>query len=137
MKWWSIALLTSVLIACDSESTEITDLRTEEEKLLSEQEAISGPEPNDEPEIISQKNDPASPFSYRLIEGENGWGYQIFEDSAMRINQLHIPSLPGIRGFDTREQAEITAKYVLAETEKGNFPPTLTPDILRKIGAIK
>lgn len=137
MKWWSILLLIGVLAACKTETKEITDLRTEEEKQIAEQEEINHSEPVQAPEINSEKNNPNSPFSYRLIDGENGWGYQIYEDSAMRINQLHIPSLPGIRGFDTREKAERAAKYVLSETEKGNFPPTMTPEILRKIGAIE
>jgi len=137
MKWWSIFLVAGLLIACKTEAPEITDLRTEEEKQLSEQEEINVSEPVQELDIISEKSDPNSPFSYRLIDGENGWGYQIYEDSVMRINQLHIPSLPGIRGFDTREKAERAAKYVLSETEKGNFPPTMTPEILRKIGAIE
>lgn len=137
MKWWLIVLLASALVACESKTPEIVDLRSDDEKQLSEQETISDPESNAEPEIVLTRSNPNSPYSYRLIEGENGWGYQIYEDSTLRINQPHIPSVPGVHGFDTREKAELVAKYVLSETENGNFPPTMTPEILRKLGVIE
>ncbi len=69
-------------------------------------------------------------FSHKVIQGENGWGYEIYKDDVMMIRQLHIPSVPGINGFETEEKATITANYILNEVEKGNFPPTVNKDIL-------
>jgi hypothetical protein len=69
-------------------------------------------------------------FSYTIIESNQGWGYQINKDGAMLINQKHIPSIPGVKGFETKEKATIAAEYILKQVEKGNFPPTVNREIL-------
>ncbi len=71
-----------------------------------------------------------SNFSHKVIQGEHGWGYEIYKDGSMMIRQLHIPSIPGINGFETEEKAIIAADYILNQVEKGNFPPTVNKDIL-------
>jgi hypothetical protein len=48
----------------------------------------------------------------------------------MLINQKHIPSIPGVKGFETKEKATIAAEYILKQVEKGNFPPTVNREIL-------
>ncbi len=70
-------------------------------------------------------------FSYKIIFTENkGWGYQIFKGATILINQEHIPAVQGLHYFSTKKNAETTAKYILKEVERGNFPPTVTKDIL-------
>lgn len=69
-------------------------------------------------------------FSHKIIQGEHGWGYEIYEGETMMIRQLHIPSVPGINGFETEEKATIAADYILNEVANGNFPPTVNKDIL-------
>ncbi len=129
-----------LLVACKSDPG-IEDLRTEEEKQQQEQsweaESESLPVP-EEPEEVSgtQENPKPSTYSYQLIEGEHGWGYQIYDGTTMMINQPHIPSVPGIQGFATKEKAEIAARYVLEQINKGNFPPTVSPEKLKELGAI-
>jgi hypothetical protein len=129
-------LLLSSLIACQSEDKAITDMRTEEEKQQAQEEVVFEVESSAPEEPIETTVVKNSPFSYRLIEGDNGWGYQIYEDSSLRINQTHIPSIPGVRGFDTKARAEIAARYIVGEMNKGIFPPTVNAEILEKIGAI-
>lgn len=123
--------------ACQDEAPIITDMRSDEEKnQVQEEEVVFEVEAgNTETQavITPVKN---SPFSYRLVEGENGWGYQIYEDSTLRINQMHIPSIPGTRGFDSQARAEKAARYVVDEMNKGIFPPTVNAEVLKKIGAI-
>lgn len=130
-------ILFLALSACTENSPEITDLRTGEEK----QESLN-PSENNEPLAPPpapddmQKNNAVSVYSYRLISGDHGWGYQIYKDSSMMINQPHIPSISGVRGFETRAKAEIAARHILKEIELGHFPPTVDEATLRRIGAL-
>ena len=72
-----------------------------------------------------------SRYSYKVIyEEQTGWGYQVFDGSKMVINQMHIPAVQGIQGFSSHKKAEKTAEYVVNQIEKGNFPPTLSKEIL-------
>ena len=128
-------------VACTNEP-EIVDLRTEEER-GQEPENVSVevvpsavPQTDSTEQLAFPSPSPTSNHSYKLIEGDHGWGYQIFEDSTMQINQMHIPSVPGINGFETKEKAGIAASYILGQIEKGIFPPTVSPAILDSIGAL-
>ncbi len=86
-----------------------------------------------------QKEEVVGPkFSYRVNFLENkGWGYQIFEGAKLLINQEHIPAVQGLHYFSTKENAETMAKYILAEVEKGNFPPTVTEEILDSLKVLE
>lgn len=110
-------------------------MRSEEEKNQQEEEIVFEVEAKNSEDIATTPIE-NSDYSFRVVEGENGWGYQIYEDSAMRINQMHIPSIPGTKGFDSKEKAEKAARYVVNEMNKGVFPPTVNAEILKKIGAI-
>ena len=83
---------------------------------------------------IEQNNNAASSesrYSYKVVFKENsGWGYQIFDGAKLLINQEHIPAIQGLQGFSTRNKAEKTAQFVLDQIDKGNFPPTLSKEIL-------
>lgn len=66
-------------------------------------------------------------ITYKLIFREDlGWGYQVFLGSKLFINQEHIPAIQGMKGFDTREKAEITVLFVIEKIEKGETQPTLS-----------
>ena len=78
-----------------------------------------------------------SSYSYKVIfEENNGWGYQIFEEDKMVINQSHIPAVQGIQGFSSQKNAEITAEYILKKIEEGNFPPTISVQTLDSLGVL-
>jgi hypothetical protein len=74
----------------------------------------------------------SSRYSYAIIENDHdqGYGYQIYKDGTMLISQKHIPSVPGVKGFETKEKATIAADYILQQVETGNFPPTVNRKIL-------
>lgn len=76
-------------------------------------------------------------FSAKIIFTDSlGWGYQIFEGNKMMINQIHIPSIQGNKGFDTRQAAQITANFVLYKLSNNIFPPTLNKKELDSLGVI-
>ncbi len=128
-----------LLVACSETEPEIQDLRTDEEREAAQQESEVANEPSITLNDSLDDSIPpvsASNFSYKIIEVDHGWGYQIYDGSTMLIKQEHIPSVPGINGFETQEKAEIAAKYVLDQVQEGNFPPTVSPEILESIGAL-
>ena len=76
-------------------------------------------------------------FSYLItFEEATGFGYQILENDHLLINQVHIPAVPGIKGFSNKEKAETTALYILDQVEKGNFPPTITQEKLKELDVL-
>ena len=78
-----------------------------------------------ESESISQSQEDS--LTYRLIYQDSiGWGYQIFEGSKMLIDQKHIPAVQGLKGFASKQKAEIAANYILKKIHNGIFPPTLS-----------
>lgn len=128
-----------MLVACTADPAHIEDLRTEEEQIVQPQETYAeSAEPSNGNSENEQEttNETVSNYSYKVVEGENGWGYQIFDGSTMQINQMHIPSLPGINGFKSQEKAETAAQFIVQEIEKGNFPPTVSPEILDSLGVL-
>lgn len=133
-----VYLLLLIVTACSNEPAGIEDLRTEEERKedLNIEGGVAEVNEINRDTTSTVISLPKSSFSCKIIEGENGWGYQIFEGESMRINQMHIPSVPGIKGFDTKAKASIAATYVLNEINRGNFPPTVSPAILDSIGAL-
>lgn len=75
--------------------------------------------------------------SFKIIyTDEIGWGYQIYDGSKMMINQIHIPAIQGMKGFDSKEKAEKAATYILEKINEGVFPPTVTAEILDSLGVL-
>ncbi len=58
------------------------------------------------PKFSSQKKTKTSKsqYSFETINGEKGWGYQIYKEGNLQINQMHIPAVQGLRGFDSKEK---------------------------------
>lgn len=131
-----IYLLAFLLIACSNPDTEIKDMRDE-----GESSSNIAAESNDDTQIEYGSLDSITVektvrFTYQLIDGEHGWGYQIFEGTAMRINQQHIPSMPGLQGFKSSEKARITAEYIIQEMVNGTPLPVLSQKILDSLGVL-
>jgi Domain of unknown function (DUF4907) len=77
-----------------------------------------------------------SKFEWKIIDAPNGThGYEIYVDGGKDplIHQTSIPSMPGNDGFKTKIDAQNCAKYIITKIQKGEFPPSVTPDELKKI----
>lgn len=84
-----------------------------------------------------QSKENKTEYSARIIFTDSlGWGYQIFDGNTMLINQLHIPSIQGNRGFKSREAAQLTANFILYKLANGVFPPTLDEKELDSLGVL-
>lgn len=80
----------------------------------------------------------ASPqLTYKIIDGLNGsFGYDVYSNGKLLVHQLVKPALPGNEGFTTKVAAEKVAKLVVAKIRKGEMPPTVTIEEMKKLKAI-
>ena len=124
-------LLVALLLSCSNEETSEesgSTTTTLNEKTGPESESCTYG-------IQSKENNTA--YSARIIFTDSlGWGYQIFDGNTMFINQLHIPSIQGNRGFKSREAAQLTANFILYKLANGVFPPTVDEKELDSLGVL-
>jgi hypothetical protein len=76
-------------------------------------------------------------YSFEVFETAGlGWGYKIFDNGTLFINQPHIPAIQGNKGFSSKEKAEITANFAILKMEQGFVPPTISPEELDSLGVL-
>lgn len=64
-----------------------------------------------------------SDISYAVFQNEDQtWGYELLANGKAIIRQSNIPSLPGTKGFSSKEKAEIVALHLQKKMVKGEFP---------------
>ena len=74
-------------------------------------------------------------FRYFIIKAEsNTYGYSIYADGNLYIQQNTIPGVAGTRGFSDTVSAARTARLVIDKIKQGEVPPAITLDELKKIG---
>ena len=99
-----------------------------------------GTENTDDLDVKLEKNSehPSIPkYSSKVYYLQNvGWCYQVFRGTKMILNQKHIPAVQGIKGFETKEKAEIAVNFIMERVIAGNERPSVTPEELDSIGAI-
>ena len=87
------------------------------------------------PDSSAYKN---STITYNIIEAPNNtFGYDVLVNGSLMIHQISIPAMPGNEGFKTREDAATVAEMVMYKIRKGEMPPTVTPEEMKKLGVIK
>lgn len=78
-----------------------------------------------------------SVITYTLLPGINQtWGYDILVDKRMMIHQPTLPGLPGNQGFKTRAAAISVARLVISKMKKGEMPPSVSIEEMKKLKAI-
>jgi len=64
--------------------------------------------------------------TYHIISSAgNSFGYEILIQDKVIIRQQSIPSVPGLKGFDKKEDAEKVAALVIIKMRRGIMPPTI------------
>ncbi len=121
MKHFLLIINILIIVSCSNTATDSHDkapVKTDEVK----EENIS---------------EPASSYSYQtMFDSTLGWGYQILNNQSLFINQPHIPSIQGNKGFDSEEKASITAEYILDKLNRNIFPPTVSISELDSLGVL-
>ena len=99
-----------------------------------------GTENRDDLDVKLEKNSEQTSipkYSSKVYYLQNvGWCYQVFRGTKMILNQKHIPAVQGIKGFETKEKAEIAVNFIMERVIAGNERPSVTPEELDSIGAI-
>ncbi len=67
----------------------------------------------------------------------SGFGYDILIYDAVYNHQPHIPAINGMRGFHTKDQARKAAELVVYKIKNNIMPPSVSPQELDSIGALK
>ena len=62
------------------------------------------------------------------------FGYAIFIDGELYLEQKTVPAIDGSTGFESKEEAEKVAALVITKIKSGKVPPSVTPDELKAIG---
>ncbi len=72
----------------------------------------------------------ASPFEVRTFETERGWGYAIYKEGKLFINQHHIPAIPGNKGFSSEQKARVCGEYAMHKLANTKQLPSLSENEL-------
>jgi hypothetical protein len=76
-------------------------------------------------------------LTYKIINGiNNTYCYDIYADDKLMIHQPSIPGLSGNEGFKTRTAAENIAQLVISKIKKGEMPPSVTIEEMKKLKAL-
>jgi Domain of unknown function (DUF4907) len=78
-------------------------------------------------------------LSYKIINASNNtYGYSIYADGKLIIHQPHsTPTIRGIDGFKSNERATKVANLVIQKIKKGQMPPIVTIDELKKLDRLQ
>ena len=78
-----------------------------------------------------------SNIQYFVIKvSEQQYGYSIFIDGRLYIEQTSIPAIQGESGFPTIDDADKVARLVIEKIKKGELPPAVTIEELTSLGVL-
>ena len=76
-------------------------------------------------------------LTYKVIDAPNHtYGYDVLADARLMIHQKSIPAMPGNEGFKTKADAEKVARLVISKIKKGEMPPTVSIEEMKKLKVI-
>ena len=79
-----------------------------------------------------------SKLAYKITDApKHTYCYDVFADGRLVIHQASAPALPGNEGFKTKEDATKVALLVIEKIRKGEMPPTISIDEMKKLKVIK
>jgi hypothetical protein len=91
-------------------------------------------QPQVEPKYQNTETHKNPNYTYTIIPAQNKtWGYDIYVGKRLLIHQPGAPGLPGNEGFKAKANAEKVAKLVIEKLKKGEMPPTVTIDEMKKL----
>ena len=89
-------------------------------------------------ETTFPKAAPAANYTHKIISAEAGtFGYEILQDNKPLIKQTTIPGQPGSKGFTSKADANKVAELMISKLKKGEMPPSVTTEELKKLKVLK
>ncbi|MFK8039264.1 MAG: DUF4907 domain-containing protein [Crocinitomicaceae bacterium] len=118
-----LLLLLIIFTNCDSDTSSTLDSSINEN-------------PSKE-EVVKPSQNNSEGYSFETFKDiETGWGYKILENGNMMINQPHIPSIQGNKGFSSQFKAAVAAQFIIEKLNKNIFPPSFSIDELDSLGLL-
>lgn len=71
-----------------------------------------------------------------LLNQDKTYGYDILKYGKVMIHQASIPGASGNKGFNNKSNAQKVAALVINKIRKGEMPPTVTKEELKKLGVL-
>jgi len=76
-------------------------------------------------------------LTYNIIPAVNNtFCYDVLADGKILIHQPSKPGLPGNEGFKTKAAAAKVANLIITKIKKGEMPPSVTTDELKKLNVL-
>lgn len=76
-------------------------------------------------------------FTVEIIPAPNNtYGYNIIMGGRTLIHQPNAPALPGVEGFQTKEDAQKVAEFVIDKIRRDDFPPSVSVRELDSLGVL-
>jgi len=85
--------------------------------------------------VSAQKQEPGKETKFPEAP-DNTFAYDIYSDGKLFIHQPSIPGVAGNEGFKIKAGAEKVAQLVVGKINKGEMPPTVSIDEMKKLKAI-
>jgi predicted glutamine amidotransferase len=85
--------------------------------------------------FFSCHSSPAVHYDLRVMNHEQGWGYEIRRNGQPFIFQQTIPAIEGKQGFADKKSAKKTGRLVLSKL-KHHQMPTVSKEELKQLGVI-
>ena len=77
-------------------------------------------------------------LTYKITDApDHTFCYDVYAGGKLLIQQTSMPAVPGNEGFKTKADAEKVAKLVVDKIKKGEMPPTVSIDEMKKLKVIK
>jgi hypothetical protein len=87
--------------------------------------------------VVKAQQAAQNKYTYKIINSvDSTFGYAVYCNDKLKVYQPNIPGLPGNKGFSTRKDAEKIAQLVIGKIKKGEIPPGVTPDEMKKLKVI-
>jgi hypothetical protein len=68
-----------------------------------------------------------------IYQTENGFGYKIFIDGGLYIDQPTIPAVAGNKSFESESDAQAVANLAIEKIKHGIIPPIISVEELNSI----
>ena len=79
------------------------------------------------------RNAAKATFQYFIIKADSAtYGYSIYANGNLYIEQKNIPAVAGTKGFADTATAGKCAQLVIQKIKQGEIPPSLTAEELKK-----
>ena len=89
-------------------------------------------------ETAFPKAEPKANYTHKVIpSAKDTFGYEIIQNNKPLIKQTTIPGQPGSKGFASKADAAKVAELMITKLKRGEMPPSVTPEELKKLKVIK